>query len=235
MASEDSLVKLYLSLGETERHFNTIQSNYRLIASTWTLACLGAIGFVLTSRKLAIALDRPLICLGIALSGSVSILILWLVDIRVYQQLLSMFYNEGRVIEAALPWLPQVREQTRRTFKGRLARAISSYYVLMFAFLCAVAIVFIFLSDKIPFVIGPFSDGSARFGPVSFDRWRCAGIVGMYCLICCGWVLWEVRPEKLLRGSSPPEDFHDHKKRTGDCRTAIEAARLPPLPHGTPD
>jgi hypothetical protein len=89
MASEESLVKLYLAIGETERHFNTIQSNYRLLASTWTLACLGGIGFVLTSEKITIPLERPLICLGIALSGSVSILILWLVDIRVYQRLLS--------------------------------------------------------------------------------------------------------------------------------------------------
>src|SRR5262247_2472376 len=121
MASEDSLVKLYLAIGEAERHLGTIQSHYRLLASTWTLACLGAIGFVLTSQGFDdVNLERELACAGIALSGSVSILILWLVDIHVHQQLLSMWYNEGRVMEAVLPWLPQVRHQTRRTFKGRL-------------------------------------------------------------------------------------------------------------------
>src|SRR5437660_9387633 len=136
MASEDSLVKLYIAIGDAERHFNTIQSNYRLLASTWTLACLGGIGFVLTTQQINIGFERPLICIGIALSGALSILILWLLDIHVYQQLLSEFYNEGRVMETAMPWLPQVRLQTRRRFKGRLARAISAFYVLLFAFLC---------------------------------------------------------------------------------------------------
>jgi hypothetical protein len=110
MASEDSLVKLYLEIGQAERHYNTIQSNYRLLASTWTLACLAGIGFVLTSQQFNIPLERQFICLGIALSGALSILILWLLDIHVYQQLLSMFYNEGRVMERVVPWLPQVRQ-----------------------------------------------------------------------------------------------------------------------------
>jgi len=211
MTNEDSLVKLYLAIGETERHFNTIQSHYRLLASTWTLACLGGIGFVLTSQGINIALEPELICFGIALSGSLSILILWLLDIHVYQQLLSMSYNEGRVMEAVLPWLPQVRHQTRRTFKGRLVRAISFYYVSMFAFLCFIAIVFIFLSDDI-----------VKSG---FDPLVCAAIVVMFCVIGFFSVLRNVSPEKQLRGSSDPEDFHSEAKRIKEYAEAITVAR----------
>jgi len=210
MASEDSLVKLYLAIGETERHFNTIQSNYRLLASTWTLACLGGIGFVLTSQGINIKIERQLICLGIALSGSLSILLLWLVDIHVYQQLLSMSYNEGRVMETVLPWLPQVRHQTRRTFKGRLSRAISLYYVLMFSFLCVIAIVFIFLSDEIE--------------KSSIGAWRWALIVDILWVIGVSSVLWNVRPEKRTLGKFV-EDAHSEKKRIEEYAEAIAVAR----------
>jgi hypothetical protein len=176
MASEDSLIKLYIAIGDAERHFNTIQSNYRLLASTWTLACLGGIGFVLTTQQINVGLERPLICIGIALSGALSILILWLLDIHVYQQLLSEFYNEGRVMETAMPWLPQVRLQTRRRFKGSLARAISAFYVLLFAFLCLVAVGFIFLSEETK--------------KLSIGREGCAAIVIALCAVgafgCCG-------------------------------------------------
>jgi hypothetical protein len=216
MASEDSLVKLYLAIGESERHFNTIQSHYRLLASTWTLACIGGIGFVLTNQ--ALTLDRPLICFGIAFSGSVSILILWLVDIRVYQRLLSMFYNEGRVMEAVLPWLPQVRHETRRTFEGSLPSVISWYYVSMFAFLCLIAIIFGASSKGIDLGYHPFSIGPVRIGLIGIGPWKCAIIVAVYGAVTCRRLLQTVKPEEHLKGEN-------HEKRVEECESAIAVAR----------
>ena len=218
MASEESLVKPYLALGETERHFNTIQSGYRVLASTWTLACIGGIGFVLTSeKKIDIPpLDQPTMCVLIALAGSLSILILWLVDIRVHQRLLSMCYSEGRVMEAALRWLPQVRHRTRDEFQGSLNRSISWYYVLMFVFLCAVAILFISLSKGIG--IGPTNIGPISMGPIRIDRIGMAATVAVYCLVGCFWVLESVRPDK-----QPRDDVE--KKRIKEFKLARLADR----------
>ena len=208
MTSEDSLVKLYIAIGDAERHFNTIQSNYRLLASTWTLACLGGIRFVLTTQQINIGLERSLICIGIALSGALSILILWLIDIHVYQRLLSEFYNEGRVMEAAMPWLPQVRLQTRRRFKGTLTREVSVFYLLMFVFLCLVAVGFIFLSEETK--------------KLSIGRAGCAAIVIALCAAGASWVLWNTRPGKITN-KTVPEDVHPHERRVQDLKTELGA------------
>jgi len=40
----------YIELGLMERHFNEIQAGYRRLASTWMLAVLAAIGFVLSTK-----------------------------------------------------------------------------------------------------------------------------------------------------------------------------------------
>lgn len=227
MASEESLVKLYLAIGETERHFNTIQSNYRLLASTWTLACFTGIGFVLTSTTLPTTLDRELICIGIAFSGSVSVLILWHVDIFVYQRLLSAFYNEGRVMEAMLPWLSQVRNETRRTFKRTLSRSISLYYVLLFAFLCVVAIIFSVRSNGIDFGYHPISAGPVKIGHVVIGRWWCTAILGIYCVLTSCWLLWRVWPRvpTALERDPKNETDENHDIRCAEFESAISIAR----------
>ena len=130
MPTEDTTVKLYLSIGEAERQFNTIQNHYRLLASTWTLASIAGIGFVLTKTLSPdLETEKYLVCSAIAFSGAVSILILWVVDVRVYQRLLGVYFNEGMAMEKGGKWLPQIRNQTRGEFKGWVPRLISLYYI----------------------------------------------------------------------------------------------------------
>ncbi len=44
----EQLWNTYRELGEMERHFGNAQSRYRALASTWMLAAIAGIGFVLS-------------------------------------------------------------------------------------------------------------------------------------------------------------------------------------------
>src|SRR5690348_6386881 len=76
--------------GEEERHFNQLQSVYRGIASTWLLATLGAVGYLLFSKDTRgtdpryIHLFSSVICF----LGACGIGLIWVLDLRVYHRLL---------------------------------------------------------------------------------------------------------------------------------------------------
>ena len=46
----EQLWGIYRELGEMERHFGNVQARYRALASTWLLAAMAGIGFVLEAR-----------------------------------------------------------------------------------------------------------------------------------------------------------------------------------------
>jgi hypothetical protein len=210
---EETILKLYLSIGDAERHFNTIQNGYRVLASTWTLAALGGIGYVLTSRRsLSIDVEKQLICCAVALSGAASILMLWLVDIRVYQQLLSQYFNEGMAMEAGEPWLPQVRNQTRRAFKGKLSRYISVYYILLFVFLLVIACIFMILSPT----IASSKTGSVLYVSIAVG----VGLILMWAILA------SVSPEKITGSKKPPDDLHSLEMRTLHYQATARARAL---------
>jgi hypothetical protein len=191
MPTEDSIVRIYLSLGEAERQFNNIQNAYRLLASTWLLATLAGIGFMLSTPAPHLALERNLVCALIALSGAASILILWIVDIRVYQRLLSRCFFEGMAMEKGVKWLPQIRTGIRKTFDGRLPRMISLYYILLSAFLWLVMVGFICL----------FLKGGA-------DKRLTTALPAAIILIGCipGYLIWRKESPANTKGSSAELD-----------------------------
>ena len=181
-------------IAQRRRAAFTIQNAYRRLASTWTLACLGGIGFVLTKPD-ATGFENYLACGLIALSAAVSIFVLWLVDIRVYQELLAQYFNEMMAMEQGEPWLPQVRNQTRRAFKGRIPRRITLFYALLIGFLWVVACVFFALS-KAAHNIGPLL--SVVMVPIG------AGSIFA--------ILWLARPTRIAPG--PIEDPQTVAQRT---------------------
>jgi hypothetical protein len=47
--SKSEVIQLVSVLTDQEKHFNGIETNYRLLSSTWLLGSLGTIGYLLIS------------------------------------------------------------------------------------------------------------------------------------------------------------------------------------------
>src|SRR5262245_830160 len=104
LASHDSdslLWKIFDFIAEQERHFNNLQSKYRVLASAWLLASLSGIGFVI--KELTRPTDSPyLLIAAIAAAGGTGIYLLWVVDILVYHRLLDACFVEGLKLERSV-------------------------------------------------------------------------------------------------------------------------------------
>ncbi|MCF0039766.1 cupin domain-containing protein [Dyadobacter fanqingshengii] len=121
------IVELIKEIGEQERHFNTLTGTYKTMASTWLLAVFGGIGFVLANRI------EPwlLYTAGIGIAGSVGILLLWIIDLCVYQRLLNAAFTEGLKIEERYIWLPRIRHvMVANVNTGSITTNLSWFYVL---------------------------------------------------------------------------------------------------------
>ncbi len=104
-ASEDLVWDIYKSLTEQCEHFNSLESTYRTLASTWLLAAFAGIGFILKDID---SQHGPLFIAAVAGAAAVGIFLLWLLDIMVYHRLLGAAFAEQMALEKRHKWLPQV-------------------------------------------------------------------------------------------------------------------------------
>ncbi len=111
----ENVWKIVQECGEEERHFNTLQSVYRGVASSWLLATFGAVGFLLFGKDGDIA--HPWMAAAICILGALGISLLWMLDLHIYQRLLVAAFEQGRVLEDKFAWLPQIRNTMRKYTK----------------------------------------------------------------------------------------------------------------------
>ena len=125
----NKVMQLTEQIGDKEEHFNKLQTDYRKLASTWLLASLGASGYVLKSSA-EIQFDYWYIIFGICLAASAGILILWMMDLKVYQKLLASFFKEGFYLEMQhYEWLPPFRINIVMSQKsGEIQSKVQYYY-----------------------------------------------------------------------------------------------------------
>lgn len=125
----DHVWDVYKHVADFEHHFNTLQSEYRTLASTWLLAMFGAIGYVLANPS-NWPVDRFFIIAVVAIFATVGLFILWLLDLLVYQKLLHSAFVEGTQLELDYPWLPQIRSRMKRAMPNwRATNRTVWYYV----------------------------------------------------------------------------------------------------------
>ncbi|MFB3813090.1 MAG: hypothetical protein ACE14L_03180 [Terriglobales bacterium] len=131
----DMVWSMVTECGEQERHFNTLQSVYRGLASTWLLAMCAGIEFVLKERPAPDLLVRsnvdPIFFLITAISSaaSVGVLLLWMLDTLVYHRLLLAVFHDGREIERACRWLPLMRNRMHSAgVKDMVRKGVSLFY-----------------------------------------------------------------------------------------------------------
>jgi|SRR5215217_1291503 len=122
-------------IGEFERHFNQLEHQYRLLASTWLLGVFVATGFVLSS-ELSVLFPTEWLITAIGVLGAVGITLIWNLDLMVYHQLLNAHFWAGVELEKRVElekhnhsWLPQIRNDMLRMVNNRgvLPRALWFY------------------------------------------------------------------------------------------------------------
>jgi hypothetical protein len=136
----DKLMKIYDHIGEEERHFNELELEYRKLASQWLLVALGAIGFVLTKQE-ELPISNWLLVMGICVAASVGIFVLWMLDLKVYHELLHAAFKEGVYLEYKYPdLLPKVRiNMVKSQHSGDIITKVMLFYFFSILLLIAIA------------------------------------------------------------------------------------------------
>jgi hypothetical protein len=122
------VLKICCELGLIERHFNTIQSGYRALASTWMLAAVAAIGFVI-QKELTLGVPKELLIGVIGAGGGIGVYLLWVLDLLFSQRLLDAAYFEARTLEDKHHWLPPTRNNMRDLLGGKGLSLVVWYYI----------------------------------------------------------------------------------------------------------
>jgi len=155
--SFDQLMEIYNHIGEEERHFNSLELEYRKLASHWLLVTLGAIGFVL-SKKEVVPINIWILVIGICVAAMVGILVIWFLDMKVYHELLHAAFREGVKLERNFPeLLPQIRNNmVKSQLGGDIIKRVMLYYYfsILLLFIIANISVWMFQPNNIGWCIG---------------------------------------------------------------------------------
>lgn len=125
-AQREHLWNVYVEIGKMEFHYGDAQIRYRSIASTWTLAAMAAIGFLISEKVEFFAWETLIMLVGV--TAAIVLCIVWIIDLVMYQRLLDAAYLEGMCLERAQRWLPQIRNNRRALLKGTGLGRLSYYY-----------------------------------------------------------------------------------------------------------
>ncbi len=123
----DEVWKVVQECGEEERHFNTLQSVYRGVASSWLLATFGAVGILLFDKDGNIA--HPWMSGGICFLGALGICLLWMLDLHIYHRILEAAFDQAYALEERFPWLFQLRHASRKYTNACVRQRLAWYYL----------------------------------------------------------------------------------------------------------
>lgn len=112
---------------DIEHHFNTLEIQYRILASHWLLGALAGIGFILVSTP-ELPFNKLWLVVVIACTSAVGIFQLWRMDIVVYQRLLRATFNEGLKLEDRYQFLPRIKSGMKDSVPGKNVTYILIYY-----------------------------------------------------------------------------------------------------------
>ena len=123
----ESVWKIVQECGEEERHFNTLQSVYRGVASSWLLATFGAVGYLMFDKDGHVVHTwlAPAVCI----LGALGICLLWMLDLQIYHRLLVAAFEQGVALEVKFAWLPRMRSAMLTLTHGSVRKRLAWYYL----------------------------------------------------------------------------------------------------------
>lgn len=154
MDEDERALEMLKLIASAEHHFNNLTFNIRALASTWLLATFAGIGWILKDWEKANGsqlVDKPDIIIALCIGSSIGIFVLWILDIKVYQSLLNVWFDARERYEDGKKY-PEIRKGMKDLFKtGRATYFIKYYYLLTCT---APLIAAAFVSSKIDSNIG---------------------------------------------------------------------------------
>jgi hypothetical protein len=125
---------------EEERHFNNLETQYRILASQWLLGAFAAIGFVVVSNP-TLSFNKLWLVVAISIISGVGIFQLWRMDIIIYQRLLGAVFNEGIELEKKFDFLPKIKTRMKKSVpKENVTDVLFYYYYISIVFFAVVAL-----------------------------------------------------------------------------------------------
>jgi hypothetical protein len=121
---------IYTNFIQNIKHFDTLQTFYRIMTSTILLATFVAIGFILSAENKNLSINNFLVVIFVCAVGWMAILSLWHLDLIFCERLYASSFIEALKLEKQNEWLPKVHHSmlygVRGTFREILGHSHST-------------------------------------------------------------------------------------------------------------
>ena len=138
MTDDERAIEMLKLITSAEHHFNNLCFNIRALASTWLLATLAGVGWILkdlptTTSADSFVINKLDLLVVLCVGSSIGIFVLWIMDIRIYQRLLNVWFDAREQYEID-DNLPSIRKPMKDLFEtGRASELILIYYLALTA------------------------------------------------------------------------------------------------------
>ena len=139
-------------INDYEQHFNNLQMKLRAIASTWMLASMGGIAFLLVNRiEVELIFNRYNLINVISAMTVIAMFILWLIDQLAYQRLLNSCLVVDLYAEYKDNTKPPIKAMMALSAGKGMTKYYNWFYFLPMLFFTAFSTVALYLNiSKMP-------------------------------------------------------------------------------------
>ena len=99
---------MYCNFIKEIKHFDNMQTYFRILSSTILLGSIAALGFLFSIQTFQIAFQRIFSSCVILLIGISTLFSLWHIDLKFYERLLVSNFAEAFRLENENDWIPKV-------------------------------------------------------------------------------------------------------------------------------
>ncbi|NGX56752.1 MAG: hypothetical protein K1060chlam5_00998 [Candidatus Anoxychlamydiales bacterium] len=99
---------MYCNFIKEIKHFDIMQTFFRLISSTILLSSIAAIGFIYSFKTFSFPFQRTAATLMISIIGISTLITIWFVDLKFYEKILVSNFAEAFRMEKDFDFLPKV-------------------------------------------------------------------------------------------------------------------------------
>lgn len=134
---------MYCNFIRDIKHYESIQTNFRLLASTILLGSLAAIGFIFSTKIGRLPYERIISVIIIKAISIITMIIFWNIDLKFYEKQLISHFAEVYRLESEYDYLPKVHHNMLHGVhkKDRPSNIVYYYIGCIFSIIITTALV----------------------------------------------------------------------------------------------